>query len=393
VAARTLAEADKAVTSLRREHDAVLFSGSVQTDAAVKVAAERLRLAVARQDFLRSLDTSLITIPVDKPVALAAGAGEGKLLDAPAMAPAEYCQRNGLDLLVGGTVREVQGYLLVQVWAWDATRASFVISIRNAALREELYGELPSIASELTTVVLGKDWALVAFAPQPPESSLYVDGALVASGASPAIYLDPGAREIRISAPGYDEISRTLTLAPGASVRLDDALSKTQPGTIEVASDPPGATLYVDSLWAGVTPIAIERPAQRSRGVLDLKGYYPGELELGPSTAGAVSLTLTPDTGPRDVRQNKARDDFYASFAWFAASIPIPLFSYALVFDFAVETQDFIRAGQLTDAVRAQSWSRAFLYSYYGGVALSTGLFAWMVVRIVQYVAAANAGG
>jgi hypothetical protein len=160
-----------------------------------------------------------------------------------------------------------------------------------------------------------------------------------------------------------------------------------------VASDPPGAALYVDSLWAGVTPVTIDRPAQRSRGVLDLQGYYPGELDLGPSSAASVSLTLIPDTGPRDVRQNKARDDFYASFAWFAASIPIPLFSYALVFDFAVQTQDFLRAGLLTEAARAQSRSQSFLYGYYGGVALSAGLFAWMVARIVQYVTAADAAG
>jgi hypothetical protein len=181
-----------------------------------------------------------------------------------------------------------------------------------------------------------------------------------------------------------------VTLEKGATIRIDDALQETRPATIAVSTDPEGATLYVDSRWLGVTPLTIPRPPERGRGVLDLDGYYSVALDLGPATGSQVSVTMPKDVGPRDVRQGKARDDFYTAFGWFALSIPVPLFSYAMVFDFAVQQAGFLRDSQLAAAAQAQATSRAFLVSYYGGVAVSAALFTWMVVRIVQYVAVAN---
>jgi hypothetical protein len=184
--------------------------------------------------------------------------------------------------------------------------------------------------------------------------------------------------------------TRTLTLLKGATTAIGDTLRLAQPGTISVATDPAGAALYVDSRWQGVTPLTIDRPSQRSRGVLDLDGYYPVALDLGPASPAAMSVTMPKDVGPRDVLQAKARDSFYASFAWFVLSLPVPLFSYGLVFDFGVQRQAFLRAGQLVPAAQALSATNAFLVGYYGGAALSAALFTWMVVRIVQYVAVAN---
>jgi hypothetical protein len=390
IVAKAIDAADKGVTAVRKEHDTLFFSGTVLTDAAEKASADKLRFALARVAFLQALDTSQVVVPANKPIRVAVGTGQGNLLDAPDVPPSVYCARQGLDLLVSGTIQEVQGYLLVDVWAYHAARGSLVIQSRDAALREELYVDLPEISAELTTTVLGRDWSLVTFSPQPAQASLFVDGTLRASGAAPALYLDPGERQVRISAPGYQDVTRTVTLEKGATIRIDDALEETRPATIAVSTDPEGATLYVDSRWQGVTPLTIPRPAERGRGVLDLDGHYSVALDLGPGTGSQLSVTMPRDVGPRDVQQAKARDDFYAAFGWFAVSIPIPLFSYALVFDFAVQENNFVLAGQLTAAAGADGTRRAFLASYYGGVALSAALFTWMVFRIINYVAVAN---
>jgi hypothetical protein len=390
LAARAVTAAAAAITAARREHDALLFAVTAATDAARKTAADHLQSAVARRDFLLTVDTSLVDVAAEKPVTLVEGTGQGKLLDEPPVPPAVYCARQGLDLLVGGTIREVQGYLLVDVWAYQAARDTMIISAREAAVREDLYADMEGLGGQLTGAVLGREWSIVAFAPSPPESSLYVDGALAASGASPALYLEPGDREIRITAPGYGEVTRTLTLAPGKPARIDDTLLQVSPGTISLVTDPPGASLHVDSRWAGVTPLVVAAPPRRSRGVLELDGYYPVALSLGPGSPPEMSFTLPPDLGPRDVRQDKARDAFYTAFGWFAASIPIPLFSYALIFDFGVQSADYTVNGQLAQAAAAKATYNGFLAGYYGGVAISAGLFIWMVTKIVQYVTVAN---
>ncbi len=295
LAAKALAAAEAAITTARREHDALLFAVTRATDAARKAASDHLQFTVARRDFLRTMDTSLITVAEEKPVTIVEGTGQGKLLDEPQVPPSVYCARQGLDLLVGGTIREIQGYLLVDIWAYEAARDTMIISTREAALREEIYANMEGLGGELTGAVLGREWSVVTFAPSPPESSLYVDGTLVASGASPALYLEPGDREIKITASGYGEVTRTLTLFPGKPGRIDDKLEQVSPGTISFTTDPPGAVLHIDSRWAGVTPLVVDTPARRSRGVLELDGFYPVPLSLGPSSPSQMSFTMPPD--------------------------------------------------------------------------------------------------
>jgi hypothetical protein len=387
---RARTAADLAVTAVRREHDALLFAGATPTDAQRAAAADRLSAALARRDFLAALDLSRIEVAAEKPVRMAQGTGDGKLLAEPRVPQAVYCARNGLDLLVGGSIREVQGYVIVDTWVYEAAGDRIIVSQREAAQREDLYGDLADMAVLLTGAIVGRPWTVVAFAPTPPQSSLAVDGTLVSSGSAPALYLVPGDRTITIAAPGYTPVTRTVTLAPGTTTRVDDTLAMAEPGSIALSSYPPGATLHLDSLWAGETPLVIPSPAQRSRGVLELDGYYPATTSLGPGSAAALTVILKPDEGPRDDLQKKARDRFYRSFGWFAASLPLPLFSYALVFDYYGRQQQFLARGLLDGAASSLQASQAFLVGYYGGVALSTGLFIWMVTRIVEYVTVAN---
>ena len=96
-----------------------------------------------------------------------------------------------------------------------------------------------------------------------------------------------------------------------------------------------------------------------------------------------MSYSLQKDIGPRDTAQKKARDEFYTSFGWFAASLPLPLFSYAFYVDNYV-------LGFNTGSTSAQLTGQIFYYSYYAGVAISAALFTWMVFRIIHYVAVSN---
>ena len=79
---------------------------------------------------------------------------------------------------------------------------------------------------DLIATILGRAWAMVEFAPDPADCSLYVDGSLAASGVSPALFLTPGIKEITVSAPGYRDVTRTLTLLPGDEMPLAISLMK-----------------------------------------------------------------------------------------------------------------------------------------------------------------------
>ena len=232
----------------------------------------RLAAVLARRDFLQTLDASKVDVEPTKPVKLKEGTGVGNLLDAPQVPDAIYCARQGLDLLVGGSLQEVQGYLVMDAWAYDAAQGKVVFSAREASQRDELYASLPAAGRDLAGVILGKQWSEVSFAPDPPSASLYVDGKLVASGVSPALYLSPGDHEVRVTSPGCIDKTQHVTLVAGQESALAITLVKQGTGSVSIASDPTGANLYLDSVWMGKTPFSLEKPVTRSRAVLSLPG-------------------------------------------------------------------------------------------------------------------------
>jgi hypothetical protein len=266
-----------------------------------------------------------------------------------------------------------------------------IVSAREAAGREDLYTSLSGVGTELIGAILGREWSILAFRPTPARASLSVDGALVASGVSPRLYLTPGQHVMRVSAPGYGDETRTVVLEPGKEASLAVDLQIEHTGTVEVASVPPGAALYLDSVLQGTTPLSVQVPAERSRGVLSLGGFYDLPFSLGVDSKPQLSFSLQKDIGSRDTLQKKARDDFYALFGWFAVSIPLPLISYGLYIDYRVQYLDLsIIPGMESQAAAAALRSNVFFGGYYAGLAISASLFTWMVFRIIHYVTVSN---
>ncbi len=266
---RELATADAAITSARHDRSALVFGDAPPTDAARAAADAKITFAEARRTFLEALDLSKIAVADTKPIAVKKGTGAGMLLDTPLVPPAVYCARQGIAMLVGGSIREGQGYLLLDVWAFDAARGKTVFTSRNAAQRDELYTSVASMGRDLAADILGTPWALVVFSPSPQQASLSVDGKLAVTGGSPALYLSPGPHELRIAAPGYDEVVRSVTLEQGTETRIDDALVRSSPGAVTVSTDPEGADLYLDS-------------------VLERKDTRIGRRSVSPDTGAAV---------------------------------------------------------------------------------------------------------
>ncbi len=387
--AASMQTAEQALSSSIQSRDGLLFAD--QRDAVTLAAADqRVGFAQARILFLTSFDPGQIAVPASLPIVFKDGSSTAKLFDAPAVPLAQLCASQGLDLLVGGSLREVQGYLLVDVWAYDAHQDQMVFSYREAAPRDEIYSYMPAIARQLIGVLLGHPWSVLAFQPDPPGSILYVDGQLVSSGRAQALYLEPGTRDLRVSSPGYQDDTGIVDLVPMETTTLTVELTRLTEGGVTVQSNPPGADLYVGSQRIGKTPLEMDLPASRERGVLSLDGYFDQPFGLSPQSPPMVSLTLQSNTIPREKLQSQARDDFYTSFAWFVVSVPIPVFCYAFTLDMATEERQFGARGLFSQAQQAYTTGTALYVGYLVGIGVSAGLFTWMIDRIVHYVQTAN---
>ncbi len=383
---RELDAVDMAITGFFKERDALLFETPAPITTAAAAVDAKVAAAAARRDFLKSLDLNRITVADRKPLEIKAGTGVGNLLDAPQIPVSVLCARQGIDLLVGGMIREVEGYVLVDVWAYDAASGSNAFTYRDAALREEVYQSVPAAGRGLTGVFLGRPWSSISFAPDPPESSLFVDGKQVATGRTPTLYLAPGSRDVRVSAPGYKDLTETVTLEADQETSLAVTLEKEKTGTIVISSTPPGADVYVQSVWMGKTPLSLEKPFQRTRVDISEKGFYDQLFSVSEASPPELSFVMQPDTISRDELQKQARNEFYDSFAWFALSLPIPLFCYAFAIDASVQVKQLEAASDFTGA-QAASLRGGLLY---GGYVISTAwsatLFTWMLFRIIHYV-------
>ena len=153
-----------------------------------------------------------------------------------------------------------------------------------------------------------------------------------------------------------------------------------------ISSTPPGADVYVQSVWMGKTPLSLEKPFQRTRVDISEKGFYDQLFSVNEASPPELSFVMQPDTISRDELQKQARNEFYDSFAWFALSLPIPLFCYAFAIDASVQVKQLEAASDFTGA-QAASLRGGLLY---GGYVISTAwsatLFTWMLFRIIHYV-------
>jgi PEGA domain len=383
---QALQAVDEAITGLFKERDALLLNSTGPDVPTPQPVDDKIKAALARRDFLKKLDVTLIKVADRKPVEIKEGTGVGKLFDALSIPASVFCERQGIDFLVGGMVREVEGYILLDVWAYDAEAKAVVMSYQDAARREEVYQSVPDAGRKLTGLILGRPWASLAFTPVPPGASLYVDGKLVATGQTPVLYLEPGKIDVKVSAPGYKDLTETMSLVDEQEASLAVTLEKQKTGTIIITSTPPGADVYVESVWKGKTPLALDKPFERTRVDITQQGFYDQPFSISDSSPAELSFILQPDTISRDALQKKARDDFYNSFAWFVVSLPIPLFSYAFALDSAVQMNELIAQGNNSQARSAQATANFFYGTYIAGTVVSVSLFTWMIFRIIYYV-------
>ncbi len=101
--------------------------------------------------------------------------------------------------------------------------------------------------------------------------------------------------QLRVTAPGFEPMEKTLYLFPHWTKSVDIQLNKKATGVIEVQSDPPGAALYIDGQMTGKkTPVFLE--------VSQLK--FP--LTIGLSKGGPPQWTQGIPVAPRKTMKIKA---------------------------------------------------------------------------------------
>ncbi len=377
----------KSLAQLRQQRDEALFA-SPQDPKAAAAAEKKLTEALDRIRWLEELDPALVKVEREKPIAVKEGTGVGNLFDPPSYSQYQYAVQIDTDLMIGGTASDVQGYILMDLWAYSATLQKIIYTFRDAAKPEEIYSSLEEAGKGLVGAMLGREWAALTILPDPPQCTVTIDGDSMGEGKVQSAYLTPGKHIVEVTAPGYESAEVVTTLAAFEDQSIPVSLVKRELPKVSISTIPPGASVYLDSVWMGTTPLVLELPPLRSRLQLDLDGYYSVPMSLGPASPPELAISLQRDVASRTALQTQARDRFYTALGFFALSLPIPLFSYSYRNDYLLDTTRFPAGTPAGDG--AAVLEQVFKYGTWGGAAVSAGLFTWMIIDLVKYITIAN---
>ncbi len=156
----------------------------------------------------------------------------------------------------------------------DTVIGNHVITIRMEGY-EDYTKNIVVESSTPLTIVAGLSKNVVEPTPQLPSAYGSITITSIPSGAAvsldgsqrgttPAIFHDivPGSHEVTLSQKGYDDWTQAVSVGSGQTAAINANLVFTKEpasltGLLAVTTDPPGAEVYIDGVFKGVSPITI----------------------------------------------------------------------------------------------------------------------------------------
>lgn len=377
------------ISADRRARDELFFTPGKREDK-VAIYEDRIAANLLVLSALRELNPEAIAFPESKPLRFASGTTGQLIFDQPVRSPLQSTRQEDLDSLLWGRFEEIQGYIYVEVYFFDAALGEDVFSYSNAVLPAELYEISDELTGELASILWGREWSSLRVETEPPGASVWLDESFQGRTPLEIPYLIPGSRELWVEAPGYQSVVRLIDLPPYTEALQQIALPLEAGDFFELDSEPTGAAVYAGSNWLGNTPLSVEKPDDLNRFLLRKEGYLDFPLYTGSGVEETVTIPLiSDDTDPLEI-QNQRRDELYRAFGFFAISIPIPLFFWGFASDYAVGYSLAINELNFDESDRFRDAGLVFYYGYYGALAVTTSLFVNMMVRLVRYLRASD---
>ncbi|MBN2531546.1 MAG: PEGA domain-containing protein [Spirochaetales bacterium] len=383
-------EQNKKLISIKTEMDKLVFNKTKES------GKEKIRTGLEKNynDVLKKItelkslnpDTA-IKVPDELDIELKKGTG-GTLLNPPKFSPLQYQKSNNIDLFFLGTLEEVHGYLYLEISCFDGILEKNVFYFKDVLLPEEVYKLVPEIKKEFIKIILGREWSTVQVIPTPSNAFVYVNDRFAGIGTTYANYLKPGLASIKVSHPDYSEQQWRAELKPYEEKQIEVSLEKIETGTVSISSVPSDAKVYVNSIYAGMTLLEVEKSLHLKRIVLKKEGYDDFIFHIGQSTKDSIVAELQISLVDPEVKQKATRDNFYFAFGLWLISIPFPIFLNGFAEDFAYEAVRFPIGSPLYNYYGGTS--NTFNLTYWITLAINGGLFVYMGFTLFDYLNAAN---
>ncbi len=353
----------------------------------IEAAEEKVAEARAKLEAVRAVDPATIDIAERKPISVGEEDAEPF---GPERLTVRLAREEDLDLLVTGTLEELDGSIVVEVEAYNRFLQKAVYQDRFVGGAGNTDALIAPIRAGLAEVLLGRPWGTLSVTTSRDDTAIYLDDRLVGFGAVTIDYARTGRREVRVSRDGVSESRQMVTVRPSQTSEVDLSLEPVEAGTVRIESTPTGADVYLGSIWQGVTPITLDRPGAARTVILSREGFLDETVVLSEEVPDRVNRELVPDPGNWPEVVQERRDRFYRAFGWFALSIPVPVMLNGMYQDIAALYPGGQPSPELSEAEanRLAGTANTMLWSARGTAVVSAGLFVNMMVHLIQYIRA-----
>jgi len=187
---------------------------------------------------------------------------------------------------------------------------------------------LSDIRRPLFTALLGRNYALLEFVIDPPTAELTI-GPAIQTKKQILIYED-GNQVFSISHPGFITRELQMDLLTGQDYSIPITLARENNAVHSVDTLPSGASVYIDTRLAGISPLQILELNPNSLLSIQKEGYETvftviSALDLIKPITLNYSL-LPSDSAPEDIKTTKRK--FLTSLGYLISSLPFSILSY-----------------------------------------------------------------
>lgn len=149
----------------------------------------------------------------------------------------------------------------------------------------------------------------------PSGANVYVDGAFAGTTPVSGYSVTSGEHRIRFALEGYEMYETTVTVNQLSSITVNAVLSPISTGSLSIESIPSNASVRIDGVYQGTTPLKENVAPGSHRVVIEKDGYNLWSTTAKVESNGIVfvNATLTPSTtyGYLSISSNPNYSDVY----------------------------------------------------------------------------------
>ena len=368
-----------------RRNPTVAPSGS----AGVSTATETLQL-------LRDIDPASIPLPETLPVRVSR---EEYRFRRTLAGPDAWAEDAGVDSLIYLVVEPLDELTLITVRnysRWSSPRDREIT--RVVAPPGQILSRLETAAATVVRDLVSRDLAAISVTVVDPENMplptarVFLDREPLGFAPVTRRFLQPGSYRLVALTDDQRRVERLVEVVAGETQAVTLQVDRVVRETVEVRSVPAGARVYAGAVWQGFTPLEMPVPRRTMELTLALEDYYQSRVTLNPDSSEVIERILVPLAADWEGQVVDARERMYRSIGFFIVSLAVPIVANGLYDDTGSLFPDGLARSDLNAEEQQAALDRAdaIFWTYYGGVALSTGLFGNMLWRIVRYVRTAQ---